>query len=524
MYEQPIRAQAPSEVFVGRYIDLTGADWGLEASFANYIAAFDDGRALIAREKASAPEIRRVLSDIERRLNKELRRSYVDMNEIAEARRVGVAGRRGQADSGMQGRILSVIEEAHSLGASDIHIDVGAELTLLDYRIDGRLRRQHTWTADEGEAFLGAAYAMADIANGSYTAAKYLNARLAPRGGRDDWAFPEGIESVRMTFNPVAFGRAYAIFRLLDVIRDVQSVEQLGYEPEQLPLITEFGGKSKGLGLVVGVTGSGKSTTMCCALQSSQAIDQANGYRRALFTVEDPPERRIVGAQQLVVHNADTEEGRAKAWSDALRAAMRSDPDQLMIGEIRDPTTAKFAFSMTLTGHQVMSTLHCTSAHTVPFRLFDLGVDRSLVWDSEELYFVAAQTLMPLLCPHCKITAQAAIASGKLHESSMARFARAFGSHFFVEGDGCAECDHRGIKGRTVVAEVIRFDSPYLDVLKNQGISAARQFCSARGEPSIAEIAKRKVVAGLISPVDVERDVQLDQLADEPQVIERIAA
>lgn len=475
------------------YIDLSLSEWGVDPNMNSYIAAHRDGLCLIAKEKGRDNEIRHILTQIENRLGIALTRKYSTLEEVSEARRLGKAGDRSGATDGMQGRILDLIDAAHKARASDIHIEIATSVTIVRFRVDGRLVPYATWAASFGRNFLGAAYAMADLANSTYSPTKYLAARLAPREGRDQWAFPEGVEAVRMQFNPIAFGVSYAVFRLLGVTRNAQSIEQLGYEPEQLPLLTSFALKSKGLGIISGPTGSGKSTTMCALIDRTRQIDIASGNQRALFTVEDPPERRLIGAQQLVVNNTDTDEERARAFADAIRAAMRSDPDQIVIGEIRDRITADLALSASMTGHQVWSTLHCTSAHSIPLRLIDLGVEHAKIFGSGELYVAAAQVLVPLLCPHCKTSFTRAIADGKIDGIEAAIIEQSFGTGHYFPGEGCEKCGGSGVRGRTVVAEVIRTDADYLDVLSKQGVTAAREFSICRGQPSMAIIGRRKV-------------------------------
>jgi type II secretory ATPase GspE/PulE/Tfp pilus assembly ATPase PilB-like protein len=510
---EPIAANANDEIvpIVSRYIDFED-DFEGSSLLSAYVAAFEDGRCIIARDQANNADVRKLLAVLEERLNVRLKRSYGTLDEIADYRKKGLAGRRGEADGGMQSRILDLIEDAHKVGASDVHIEVGTEIATVQFRVDGRLIKTNQWKSDYGLQFLGAAYAMADIANQSYSTARFLGARLAPRSGRDRWTFPEGLEAVRMQLNPIAFGSSYGVFRLLKVTDATEKPHQLGYEPEQLAILLAFSRKNKGLGIISGPTGSGKSTTMCALLLYARETDAKNGNIRALFTVEDPPERRLPGAQQLVVPNTNSDEDRARAFADAIRAAMRSDPDQIMIGEIRDKTSANLAISASMTGHHVWSTLHCMSAHAIPMRLIDLDVDRSIIFGSDELYVAAAQVLVPLLCIDCRVSSADAIQNKLIDSVEYKELTKAFGPDFYIVGQGCAKCGGSGVRGRTVAAEVIRTDAAYLEVLSTQGIIAARNFCRERGEPSIADVAARKVRRGEVSAIDAARVVDLDDL------------
>jgi general secretion pathway protein E len=477
------------------YIDIGEQIWSPADSQTSFVAVFSDGRAMVARDHAQDHAVRALLRDAEQNLGLPLRREYVGLEQIAQARRDGVAGRRGAGEAHMQRNILDLIEQAHELGASDIHVDVCEQVTTVLLRVDGTLFKHTTWTADHGLRFLGACYAMADIANKSYSPARFLAARLAPRDGRDKWAFPHGLEAVRMQFNPKTFGVTYAVLRLLGSVRATSLIEELGFEPEQLHALKAFARRNRGLAIVAGPTGSGKSTTMATLLIRQREIDEATGRGRTCFTIEDPPERRLPGAQQLVVPNTDTDDGRAAAFADAIRAALRSDPDVVMIGEIRDLITANLAVSASMTGHQVWSTLHCSSAHAIPLRLADLGVDRTIVLGSDELQVAVGQVLVPKLCTGCS-----RLLAKEPPSPEVFALAAMLGPEARVPHPrGCDACRRTGFKGRTVLAEVIRTDADYLDVLAEHGIVAARAFCAARGEPSMDEIAKRKARRGDIS-------------------------
>lgn len=478
------------------YIDLLSDEWAQPgvAGMEQFVAVYGDGRALIAHDQAHNPDVRRILSLIEHRLGIDLDRAYVPLDQVASARSAGMAGRRGSADRGMRRAILDLIENAHARRASDIHINIEEKVATVAMRVDGILQNVAQWSAEFGIDFLGATYAMADIANKTFSTARFLGARLAPRTGRDDWAFPAGLEAVRCQYNPKSFGVNYAVFRLLGTIEPGTSLEGLGYEPEQIEALYSFTERSKGLVIFSGPTGSGKSTTMSALLMRQRDLDAQANRVRTLFTVEDPPERRIPGAQQLVVQNTDTDEQRAKAYADALRAALRSDPDVLMVGEIRDGITANLAVGSSMTGHSVLSTLHCSTAHAVPIRLVELGADPSVIYGGDELQVAVAQVLVPKLCLSCRVPIMEAPPS-RHH----ARLIALLGAGAYVRGQGCPNCHHTGINDRTTVAEVVRTDASYLNVLRERGIVAARTFSMARGEPSIADIAIRKARRGEIA-------------------------
>jgi type II secretory ATPase GspE/PulE/Tfp pilus assembly ATPase PilB-like protein len=509
--QQPPELCQQSVISSSDFVDLQNDKRFTDKTVASFIAVYSDGRCLIAKDKANGADMRRAVAQLEGILGLPLKRTFVTFEQVVEARRVGMAGRQGNSDADMPRRVLELIDRAFGADVSDIHIDVGSEVTTVDFRRDGYLFHAETWPSDFGMRFLGAAYTMADVANDTFSEAKYLAGRLAPRLGKDDWAFPDGLEALRMQFNPVAFGRSYAVFRLLTSASTIGSIESLGYEPEQLGALREFSRTEKGLGIIAGATGSGKSTTMCALLSVAIEADRLSLRRRSLFTIEDPPERRLEGAKQLVVPNTDEATERTQLYLNAIGAAMRSDPDRLMIGEIRDKATANLALSASITGHQVWTTLHCGSVHSIALRLVELGADRGAIFGSDELQLLTAQVLVPLLCPHCKMKPPEAKIAGVIDAEQLARVAGHFGHDVFVAGPGCDKCNG-GIKGRTVLAEVVRPDADYLKTLADVGMSAARDLCKQRGEPSILEVGCRKVWRGLISPLDVLSRVDVSRL------------
>lgn len=509
--QRPIVMRHQNIMPSSNFVDLQNDKRFTDKAVASFMAVYADGRCLIAKDQANNANMRRAVGQLEAILGVSLRREFVSFEEVVEARRVGMAGRQGNSDADMPRKVLDLINRAFRSNVSDIHIDVGAEVTTVDFRRDGYLFNVETWNSEFGIRFLGAAYTMADVANDTFSEAKYLAGRLAPRVGKDDWAFPDGLEALRMQFNPVAFGRSYAVFRLLTSAATIGSIESLGYEPEQLETLREFSRTEKGLGIIAGATGSGKSTTMCALLSVAIEADRHALRRRSLFTIEDPPERRLEGAKQLVVPNTDAASERSQLYLDAIGAAMRSDPDRLMIGEVRDKATANLALSASITGHQVWTTLHCGSVHSIALRLVELGANRGAIFGSDELKMLTAQVLVPLLCSDCKVTAAAAKLAGIIDAEQLARIEPHFGHEVFVAGGGCDKCNG-GIKGRTVLAEVVRPDAEYLDALAEGGISAARNLCNERGEPSILDIGFRKVSRGLISPLDVLSRVDASRL------------
>jgi type II secretory ATPase GspE/PulE/Tfp pilus assembly ATPase PilB-like protein len=154
-----------------------------------------------------------------------------------------------------------------------------------------------------------------------------------------------------------------------------------------------------GLNVVAGPTGSGKSTTL---QRNMIKLLQEKNYQINMLTVEDPPEYPIPGARQMPVTNANTEEEKTEQFTKALSAALRSDPDVILVGETRSLSTAELTFQGALSGHGVWTTLHANSAPAIITRLRDMGIQPYLLNDPELVKGLVSQRLFRLLCPACR--------------------------------------------------------------------------------------------------------------------------
>jgi len=261
-----------------------------------------------------------------------------------------------------------------------------------------------------------------------------------------------------------------------------------------------------GINIVAGPTGSGKSTTLQRIL-STLMRERRNEI--ATFTVEDPPEYVIEGAQQMPVTNASTAEERKEKFNAAIRAALRSDPDVIMIGEIRDSESAKLAFEAAMTGHQVWATLHAVDALTIVSRLRDIGVDEFKLYDPAVFTGLVGQRLTRALCPDCKIPLMQAREQGKVHDELWERVLDIYSRDIegiFTEGPGCPTCKNTGVTGRSVVAEVCLPDDAFMEYMKREDkLSARRHWVENLNGITMMGHGILKTKAGVCSPEEVER-------------------
>jgi type IV pilus assembly protein PilB len=246
---------------------------------------------------------------------------------------------------------------------------------------------------------------------------------------------------VRAATLPTIDGEAI-ILRLLLKDRGQLDIDALGFLPESLTRYQRSFHKGWGMILVTGPTGSGKSTTLYAT------VKELNVPTRNTVTVEDPIEYRVPGIKQTQVN---TRAG--YTFAAGLRAALRSDPDIILIGEIRDQETARIAAESALTGHLLLSTLHANDAASSTTRLIDMGVEPYLVTSSLEC--VVAQRLLRRLCPRCRV--QVAPSPDELLElESMELLDTGTGRGLSIyRPNGCAHCTHSGYRGRLAVQEVL---------------------------------------------------------------------
>ncbi|MCL4422630.1 MAG: Flp pilus assembly complex ATPase component TadA [Actinobacteria bacterium] len=325
-----------------------------------------------------------------------------------------------------------VILQALNERASDIHIEPTSSDLRVRFRIDGVLHDMAT--------------APKSIATGVITRLKVIaemniaEHRL-PQDGRTSLRMGEREIDLRMATLPTVYGEK-VVMRVLDKSKTMLGLPELGFIPDMLARYESVYQRPYGTILVTGPTGSGKSTTLYATLHA------LNSPERNLITVEDPVEYRISGINQVQLNMRA-----GLSFATALRAILRSDPDILLIGEIRDRETAVIAAEAALTGHLVLSTLHTNDASGTPMRLIEMGLEPYLV--TSALSCVLAQRLARQLCNHCKQPYEPSvdelIAAG-WHEKDVAELGTTPSLYRPV---GCQACSKTGYRGRIALGEVM---------------------------------------------------------------------
>ena len=321
----------------------------------------------------------------------------------------------------------SLIADAVSARASDIHIEPSPDRLRLRLRIDGVLRDLDPPPIALRSAIVSRIKVMANLDIAERRLAQDGRIRTSVAGREID---------IRVSCVPVQHGES-VVLRLLDKSRGLLDFDGLGFAADTGSQLESMLGLSNGIVLVTGPTGSGKTTTLYAALQ------RLNGPERKIVTAEDPVEYELDGINQIQVKPAI-----GLSFATVLRAVLRQDPDVMMIGEIRDEETAAISIQAALTGHLVLSTLHTNNAAGAITRLLDMGVESYLL--TSALKAVVAQRLVRTLCTECRApeTPDAVVLEDLGIDAGAALF----------RAVGCPSCSGTGYRGRSVVAECLPLD------------------------------------------------------------------
>jgi general secretion pathway protein E len=379
----------------------------------------------------------------------------------------------------------STLFDALRTGASDIHLETGANGMVIKYRLDGVL--VVVKQIDD-----------LDIANQAISRIKVVSEldiaeRRIPQDGRFQ-VVSEGRDiDFRVSIMPSLFGED-AVLRVLDRKHltgqfKALTLDTLGFPTEALEFIRGEAQMPYGLLLVTGPTGSGKTTTLYAALS------EINTGLDKIVTIEDPIEYQLAGVLQIPVN-----EKKGLNFARGLRSILRHDPDKIMVGEIRDAETAQIAVQAALTGHQVFTTVHANNVFDVIGRFANMGVDSySLV---AALNGIVAQRLVRLNCPECSAAAQPAPELIRRSGLSAARASQAT----FRTGLGCAHCRGTGYKGRKAIAEMLRMTDTLRDhMVQRAPLSVIRQSARAEGFLSLRDAAVSLACAGGTTLEEINR-------------------
>lgn len=441
----------------------------------------------------SMTSFRRLWSMLELALQGELK--VLDDFKESVAETAGKEDLSEHHNTQVEAHLVSVLEaillDAASEKASDIHIEQYNGKFRLRLRIDGELREFNRYQLSQHEI------------NGLVNVIKIradmdIAEKRIPQGGRSHMVVGKTQYDLRIQVQPSLHGE-YVVIRLLPQTGKVITIEELGLSDEIANTYHRLLQNPSGMVLVVGPTGSGKSTTLYAGLQ---VLAREKG--RKVITVEDPIEYDILNIQQTQVN---PEIG--FHFCDAMRSFVRLDPDVIFIGEIRDHETAQEALRASQTGHLVLSTLHCNDATDAQQRLFDLEVHPNSI--SSELTAIIAQRLAKRVCPHCKIevTPDASI----MRELFPKEVPSGFRTY---AGQGCDHCHNRGTVGRVAVIEFLQVNDAIKEAISRKASALeVRTIALENGLITMRDSALEHVNNGIIPLSEIPRILSADRMAPE---------
>jgi type IV pilus assembly protein PilB len=385
-----------------------------------------------------------------------------------------------------------ILIEALTSSASDIHVEPQEDGLLIRFRQDGVLRNVDTLPKTLTPAVTSRFKIMADLD---------IAERRLPQDGRIRRNFRGRTMDFRVSTLPSRHGEK-VVLRLLDSGATQLGLDNLITDPISRETLREMGSKPFGMILVTGPTGSGKSTTLYALLS------ERNDPSINISTVEDPIEYSLKGITQTQVNRE-----KGYDFSTALRAFMRQDPDVLLVGETRDLETARTAIEAALTGHLVLTTLHCNDAASAFARLDEMGVEPFLV--SASLLGVISQRLLRRLCSHCRVAYHpdneelARFGLVATDENSISFF-KAISSHNSDEPE-CTHCQGRGYAGRVGVYEILRMNEALSSAVAKRGNTEdLRRLALEAGMKTLLGYGLDLVRQGLTSLEEVERMILTD--------------
>lgn len=313
--------------------------------------------------------------------------------------------------------------------ASDIHVEPLNDALRIRYRIDGNLVEVKRFPLNLHQSLVSRLKIMAGM---------NIVERRRPQDGQFSSVVDGREVDVRVATVSTVFGEK-VVMRLLDKRRSMIGLSELGMPVDTHDTYSRLIRSPFGMVICAGPTGAGKTTTLYASLL------EINNDGRNVTTVEDPVEYVFPGINQV-----QTNEQAGITFATGLRALLRQDPDVILVGEIRDPDTARIAVQSALTGHFVLSSLHGTDASAALHRLLDMGIEAFLIASS--VMGIIGQRLLRRICDSCKEPYSPSPDEMGMYEQLRPGSTKSL----FFHGAGCADCANTGYRDRIGVYELLR--------------------------------------------------------------------
>jgi len=347
-------------------------------------------------------------------------------------------------ESAVMKLIRLIVQNAVEHNASDLHIEPDSQECSVRIRVDGILNEIFVFDLMVYSALASRIKILGNLD---------ISERRKAQDGRFELSVDGNTYDFRLSTTPTLHGESI-VMRILDRQKALLKLDELGFTGYDLRQIELAIHQPYGIVLVTGPTGSGKTTTLYAILNEVKSIENK------VMTAEDPIEYQLSRIQQVQV-NEKIDFG----FAEALRSFLRQDPDIIMVGEIRDLETLNAAAQASLTGHLVLSTLHTNDSPGAINRMIHMGLESYLVADA--LLAVVSQRLVRKICSYCKIEVKPVKNKLNRVERYLPEDAK------FYEGRGCMHCEKTGYLGRTIISEVLSFNTDIAELIMNNGSKAA---------------------------------------------------
>jgi type II secretory ATPase GspE/PulE/Tfp pilus assembly ATPase PilB-like protein len=399
-------------------------------------------------------------------------------------------GESTAAFSDQQRHLRDLVYEAVQQGVSDIHIQVRQTYTKIRMRQHGELHVYAEWSEKLGRE-------IASVAFNKETdhATSHFNPSVP-----QDASMPLKIQGkdIRLRLASVpAHGGFDMVMRILATGEGkTNTLKDLGYTDKQIAIVEMALKLPFGAIICAGPTGSGKTTTLAACMEMVDLTAK-------LYSIEDPVEKVIEQATQVPV-NTEKED---RSFASMGKAALRMDPDVIILGEMRDEDTANVMVRASITGHLVLTTLHTNRATAIITRLVDMGISPVLLSDSSVLRCLICQRLVPKVCQSCAVP----LRSSEKHQPYIADWEAVLGADVIAtakaRGTGCEACNRSSVGGRSVVAEVIWVDELGRGFIQQRDTLGWEKYLLANGWMDFSGRAVQLIKEGVVDPFDAEKVV-----------------